>query len=294
MGTRSVWILGLLLSVILGSLVCKYRSDISQSWLEPRFQAKYCDMSTKFHRMFATRSNSSSPSLCVVTRIYGGQIEYFPVFAFALYQSGFDNIRLYLVNTDNRTDMQLLHTKINYINQLVFRKDYIVLLDLGLLLVAGDFGYGMTDRALAHLYEQHTRYSTLCEYIMITNGDNLYARSLGAKILPHMKTKNDIIAWSFVSHHYWGSLQEVVDNTKSMVPKVVDDGTSKCITVKLQTAAIDLGAAVYRFEFLNKYKLLFRESGHSYKFTTDGNFVEKAARLTNASVILKQVLLHHQ
>ena len=229
-----------------------------------------------------------------MTRVYGPQIQYISVFALSLRYSGLDNIRIYVVNTDKRTDIQLFNSTIDFINNFVFQKDYITLLDLGTPPVVTDYGYGMTDRALSHLYEQYTEYSSLCQYLMVTNGDNLYSRNFGKKIVQHMKAKMDIIAWGFVSHHFKPHQQETIDEKKNVVPKIADDGTQKCIPVQLQSEMIDLGAAAYRFGFLYQHRLLFAQPGSPYASASDGTFVEKLAKLTNASVLLRQTLLMHQ
>ena len=240
--------------------------------------------------------NSSSRTFCVLTRVYGPKIGYFPLFALSLYHSGLKNIRIYVVNTDNRTDMQLLRKRISYVNELVSRSNFTVLLDLPMVLQATDYGYGMTDRALAHLYDQHLKYLSPCQYLMVTNGDNLYSSNFGAKLQPHMKANKDLIAWGFVSHHFKPQYKEFIQTWIKFVPQVVDDGTEKCTPVALRAGMADLGAVAYRFAFLYENKLFFREpgKGEAYTFGSDGRFVEKAAKLTKESVLLRQTLLMHQ
>ena len=240
--------------------------------------------------------NSSSRTFCVLTRVHGPQIGYFPLFALSLYHSGLENIRIYVINTDNRTDMQLLSKRINYVNELVSQSSFTVLLDLPMIPQATDYGYGITDHALTHLYDQHLKYTSPCQYLMVTNGDNLYSSNFGAKLYPHMKAYKDLIAWGFVSHHFKPHYKEFIQNWIKFVPQVFDDGTGKCTPVALRVGTADLGAVAYRFVFLYKNKLFFREPGKSepYSFGSDGWFVEKAAKLTKESVILRQTLFMHQ
>ena len=75
--------------------------------------------------------------------------------------------------------------------------------DLGDPPDAKDFGYTMTDRALAYFYKQNLTSSSACRYITITNGDNFYSRNLAKNLLSYMQNDEDIIAWDFVSHHFW-------------------------------------------------------------------------------------------
>ncbi|CAF1496539.1 unnamed protein product, partial [Adineta steineri] len=155
--------------------------------------------SNSFNYSYNYNVNSSTPTLCIITRIYGPQVSYFPVLALALLHTGLDNIRIYVTNTDSRTDIRQLKQTINFLNKLVSRRDYITFLDLGVLPPKDEFGYIMTDRALSYLYNQTNNSSSSCQYVVVTNGDNFYSQIFGTRILPHMKDGKDMIAWGFVS-----------------------------------------------------------------------------------------------
>jgi hypothetical protein len=152
----------------------------------------------------------------------------------------------------------------------------------------------MTDRALSYLYKQNVHSPSICQYVTFTNGDNFYSRNFARKILPHMQNEKDIIAWSFLSHHYKPHNKLSIDSTKKTVPEIVDDGTQKYTSVALKAGSADLGAVAYRLSFLQKHNLYFRRSDIGYSFGSDGYFVQQAARRTNASIILKQALFAHQ
>jgi hypothetical protein len=250
--------------------------------------------SKSFNLALNTTSHSTLPTLCIVTRIYWAQIPYFPVLALGLYHTGLNNIRIYVINTDKQTDIQQLKQTIKFINDLVLRQDFVTFLDLGQPPDGNDFGYGMTDRALTYLYKQDENSSLICQYVTFTNGDNFYSRNFAKKILPHMKTGKDIIAWGFVSHHPKPQYQETIDATKRRVPEIVDDGTEKCTPVELRSGIADLGAVAYRLSFLRKHNLHFSYSDGSYSFTSDGYFIQQASQRMNTSIILRQTLFVHQ
>jgi hypothetical protein len=250
--------------------------------------------SNPFRYSYNYSFNSSAPALCVIIRTYGPKISYFPILALAFLHTGLDNIRIYVINTDNRTDIQQLKQTIQFINDLVFRMDYVTFLDLGEPSKKNEFGYGMTDRALSYFYNQTMESPSLCQYVVFTNGDNFYSKIFGTRILPHMKNGKDIIAWGFVSHHYKPHYKESIDDKKKRVPQIVDDGTGKCTPVELRPGYADLGSVAYRLAFLKKHNLYFRRPDGSYLFGSDGHFVEQAAQRTSASVILKQTLFVHQ
>lgn len=214
--------------------------------------------------------------------------------ALGLYLNGLHNIRIYVINTDRKTDLQQLKQTIHWINSLVHQNDYITLLDCGQPSIVNDFGYEMTDRALEYFYYQYTNSSSICQYITITNADNFYLKKFAKRLLPRMKEKRDIIAWGFISHHYKPQDIEKSSKNKVAIPQIIDEGTEKCISVKLVTGFADLGTVAYRLAFLQMHKLYFRAPDKSYGFGSDGYFVTIAATKTNSSVILRQTLFVHQ
>ena len=240
-----------------------------------------------------TIPNVTLPTLCVVARTYWAQLSYLPVFALSLYYSGQRNIQIYVVNTDNRTDIQQLQQVVQLVNNFVSEKDFVIYLALGEPPGRRDYGYGMTDRALAYLYEQHTESSSTCDYVTFTNADNLYSRSFMTKILRHMKDGKDLIAWGFVSRYTWNDLKWKNLKRKT-VPKVVDDGSQICLPAVLKRGHIDLSAVAYRLSFLKREKLYFMSIGRTSAKGIDGYFAEEASKRTNASVLLRQTLNFHQ
>ncbi|CAF4228903.1 unnamed protein product [Adineta steineri] len=175
---------------------------------------------------------------------------------------------------------------------MVSRDNYIILLDIGRS-KGKDFGYTLTDRALTYLYNRYQQSPSECQYIIITNGDNFYSRDLGKDVLPHMEAKKDIIAWGFVSRYFRPDYISVLTNFWTS-PRVVDMGTAKCMSVALITGSIDLGTVAYRLAFLQQHNLHFHYPNGNYSNLSDGYFVEQAAKLTKASVILRQTLFVRQ
>ncbi|CAF5050351.1 unnamed protein product [Rotaria magnacalcarata] len=218
--------------------------------------------------------DSESLTLCVIVRIYGPQVSYLPVLALGFLHAGFDNVRIYVINTHRSTDSQLLFQTIDLINKIVLRTNYITFLGLGEPL-DDDYGYTLTDRALDYLYDQYKRSPSICHYLIVTNGDNLYSRYLGNKTLPHMRAKKDIIVWDFVSRYHRPYLIQTQEERLQKPYRIFDDGTAKCVAVSLQRGGVDLGAATYHVE-------------------SDGFFMDKASLLTNMSVIVRQTLFIHQ
>ena len=122
----------------------------------------------------------------------------------------------------------------------------------------------------------------------------MYSRHLSAAILPHMHNQMDIIAWDFVSYYYHPHLIQREEMKTVSSTKIFDDGTSKCRSVKLKTAEVDLGAVAYKLKFLKRYGLHFHYLNKTYSSQSDGFFAERAASLTKNSIILRQTLFIHQ
>jgi hypothetical protein len=243
-------------------------------------------------RMPPLNSNGSE-SVCVLARFYGPQMNYFPAFALALQQSGLPRVRLFVINTDAHTDLHLLRQKIEQVNQICLQKDYSQLLNLGLPIGTNDFGYTMTDQALNYFYDNYDRFSSICQYVMTTNADNLYSSNLGTKLLPNIQQQVDVIGWSFISHYCFPKYQESFEET-SIQNQYIDDGTMSSISAKFEIGSIDLGAVMYGFALLKAHRFLFKDPIHGYNKESDGIFTVRVATVANSSVLLKQILLIHQ
>ncbi|CAM4846844.1 unnamed protein product, partial [Rotaria magnacalcarata] len=224
----------------------------------------------------------TSIPVCVLVRVNRWHISYLPVLALAVFHAGIENITMYAVNIDKHVDNRELFRIIGVINKVVNKASYISYLEVGSP-IENDYGFTLTDRALTFLYDRHEQYPSMCEYVILTNGDNLYSRNLGRGILPHMHAKRDVIAWDFVSRNVHSLPIRTNKIRKSENPKIFDDGTAKCHSVTLQVAEIDLGAAAYRLQFLQKHRLHLRYANGSYSSESDGYFAQTAASLTKSS-----------
>jgi hypothetical protein len=220
-------------------------------------------------------------------------MSYLPALALALNHTGFDNMRLYAINIDKKVDKEWLSRTIKMINTVVGRENYISPLNIDQF-EKDKFGFMSMDRMLTYLYKQYEYSPSTCEYIILTNSDNLYSRHLGKHILPHMHAKKDIIAWNFVSKYYLPFSTEVSDGKMEITAQIVDTLTEKCIPVALRRGAVDLGGVSFRLAFLKQHNHHIHYSNGSYNRVSDGYFIETAANLTNTSVILRQTLFIHQ
>lgn len=237
--------------------------------------------------------NISVPTLCVIVRVYDRQLQDLPVLALSLYRSGIQPIRLFIVNTDIRTNLETLNQTIFHIQQFTGNHEFITWLSFSRIPYLNQYGYGVTDQALEYLYQQYDRNSSTCHYLLVTNGDNIYSHNLGKHIIPHMKMNVDMISWAFTSHHKREYRKIKTHKNKQRNPRTLDDGTEKCNPAILRLGEIDLGATVYRFSLLHKHKFYYKGT-HGYRIDSDGRFLEKVLPFANDSVVLGQTLFMHQ
>jgi hypothetical protein len=187
LSARVLWIVSLFLAFVL-SVFFYNISDFSftQSF---KYRNHSFLLSKQFRFQFNHNLSSSSSGLCVITRVHGPNIGYLPVLAFALRHSILGNVRMYVINTDNRTDIHLLAQAIRFINEVVHSMDYVTLMDLGIPSVGNDYGYNMIDRALGYLYDHYEQYTSICQYVIFTNADNFYSRNFGKKFFHTWRQK---------------------------------------------------------------------------------------------------------
>lgn len=142
---------------------------------------------------------------------------------------------------------------------------------------ANNYGYVSTDLELARLRQarkSRNRNRPLCNYYLITNGDNFYSAHLWKYVLPEMQKKTDLVAFSFACHH------------TQMRPK----------RVEIKRKFIDLGAALISNSCLDKTGAKFLpDEGLTQEnmFAADFFFFESISK-NCTHVELENLLLFHQ
>ncbi|KAI5480461.1 ER to Golgi transport-related protein [Pseudohyphozyma bogoriensis] len=219
--------------------------------------------------------------VCVIARTYGAQIHYLPIFLLALWNSGLEDVRVFLLNTDKAMKTKHLRKASEFVNHLTGRRDFATFLDWPIT-TTGDYGYALTDQALLYFYD-HPELN--CEYLVLTNGDNLYSQTLGEMMKPWFEKKTDLMGINFVSHHKWRNATEEFDGDKTTS---VEPGTSVTMFVDFKPLRIDLGAAIFRYDMLRRNNLTFGSTG-GYGWFSDGQFIEKAHALSTSAVRIHEM-----
>ncbi|KAI5475257.1 hypothetical protein MNV49_001704 [Pseudohyphozyma bogoriensis] len=231
-------------------------------------------------------SPAINPKLCVIARTYAAQLSYLPITLLSLVNAGFPNLQIFLVNTDVALETYKMQEAAELVNWLTGRPGLAEFMDWPVE-TEGDYGYALSDRALLHLYD-NPQYG--CEYVMLSNGDNLYAATLGERLQPAFEKNAELIGWDFISHYQWFDYQRMYDGKKGYVDT---SGTMIHKPVSFQRGGIDLGAAMFKMDMLKRNKLTFQGTG-GYNVESDGYFIVVAEARANVTFIQHATLLMHQ
>ncbi|CAF3189183.1 unnamed protein product [Rotaria socialis] len=282
----------ILMVVLLVMVIYNTKINVSDQLQE---QEEYeTSVLSEFHISFTQSVTIKAPSLCVVVRVEKSKIRHLPVLALSLYQTGLQNLRLYLLISERGSGGELLTATIKLINQLVNQSNYVLLLDLVESSFSDMNSSELTDRVLEYLYNQSKYYPEACTYIVFTNSDSYYSRSFGRRLLPHMKASTDIIAWSFVAPFPRPSFNLKASSSHENTPRMLDNRFETCVSGQFKPEGVTSGSIAYRLAFLKAHKLSYCSLSGLFTQRTDGDFVVHAATFTNMSVLLKQTLLIHQ
>lgn len=136
-------------------------------------------------------------------------------------------LKIYIVITDTGTDVAAVQEMSVWINSLLSSNLTLVLpitAEYAKLYYdptppsPPDYGYSYTDAAIDYLLSQ--RYVSNSDYIMFTNGDNLYADQFAStQLLPYMKDGIDILGFDFISRYFYSryafqAREEASDGTR--------------------------------------------------------------------------------
>jgi len=137
---------------------------------------------------------------------------------------------------------------------------------------SGNFGYLNTNVALREILESKHR----CDYFLFTNGDNLFAGGLFAILLPYVRNHTPLIGWNWVSHYQ----QYAIRSRKT----------------EWKPRGIELASAIIsRSHLLRSFEYPYFSPGDGAGWLrADGLFWQKAAKLSNHSILLSSYLLVHQ
>jgi len=162
-----------------------------------------------------------------------------------------------------------------------------------------DYGFIVTDLVMEDLLAEPG-----CEYVLVTNGDNLYTPSFFTRALAGLDTGVDAVATHFVSRYNYTA--DVIayqrDHLQGCGPQT--PGPAHEFVPLFREACLDLGASLFRKSLLQRTGARFilndlRHKDRKDYITTrhgyrDGLFFETLVNASATTRILSDVLFVHQ
>ena len=157
------------------------------------------------------------------------------------------------------------------------------------------YGYIITDMVLEYiLQQQDENHANLCEYVLVTNGDNLYGNGFFQAAWEKIREGFNVIGVHFISHHNWPP------PTPEQVCGPRRGGTDLEIHSALKRNCMDLGGAMFSRSLIGDIRFIITEI-HRAKVDfsrlhgADGYFFERITQQNGAKgVIIPRVLMLHQ
>ena len=243
-------------------------------------------------------SKVAGTKLCVIARTFSQNYDHIATFLMSLSQNYVARPFVYMLRTDDTSSFSDLKVIIDKVNDFLGYEIARVLPDLSKearkisKMYLRDYGYSFTDAAIDFIIEN----STDCDYMMFTNGDNIYVSGFIDNYVYYDMVENvDVIAFDFVSHYGIGLPKNQIMSDRNQ--EIYDDGSHKHVEADFFYGKIDVGAFIIKMTMLAKESLRFVSIAQSSRWAIKGAgsyLVEYAAKIAESLRIHRQVLLIHQ
>ncbi len=280
------------------------------------------------HAMFSNTiqlgGRISKPELCFVVRTMPTHKYTLPALLFSIFSSlsSLEHVRAVLV-ASNLDDSEMLNSVATFVNNFlgpsapvsvsmtngIRESSRFPMIRNASSLSAGsafygDAGYIVTDVVLEQLLqEKMLPLSTTrsCDFVVVTNGDNIYASSFVPAITSAMLDGFDLIATHFLTRYNHNKGSFLYHRGSGSGPVRV--GSDVEFVPAFQASRADLGAVAFRLDMLDKLSLRFLidrlrkdPSGFGIEFAlADGLFFENFSKAAGVrSKILRGVHFVHQ
>ena len=156
-------------------------------------------------------------------------------------------------------------------------------------------GYVLTDLVIEHIIRlQDNELKPLCNYILVTNGDNLYNHELFMAIAEKASRGRNLIGVHFTSHYRWAG-----PNSKG-VCMTGRKGHDAEVIPAFKVDCVDLGAVAFTPALMGADRFVITQldkakSDPDRVNRADGLFFARLARKTDARhAIIRRVMMMHQ
>eukprot|EP01038_Epipyxis_sp_PR26KG_P008893 gene8893-11996_t len=207
----------------------------------------------------------------------------------------FISFRIYMIDTENTSPQfnSFLRHITNQINSMAYRRIVFLAKQDGVPEREYQnpfYGYDSTEFLMSQMLHEyqtsmvsrhHVYKQSVCDWILVTNGDNMYNNAWFDAITPYLGRRDlDILGWDFVSHH----------------PR--DGVTNTVISIELKRRYVDLGSVLIRSNLFLKSKAEFLPESLFTPdlFARDFLLLERMMNVTNENrtMLIHKCLLFHQ
>lgn len=168
---------------------------------------------------------------------------------------------------------------------------------------AKDGGFVVTDLAIEDILARRAAQqgAGYCDALVVTNGDNLYTGGFVPAVAEQLRAGFDVVGTHFVSRYDFS--QELMDYNRARGRGPLRPGMDAEFTSSFAVGGIDLGAAAFRTELLERAGIRFivdrlrsNPTGEGINVVqADGQFFENLAAVPGIkTTILQRVLFVHQ
>lgn len=270
--------------------------------------------------------DSYQPQLCFVVRTMPGHFSKIPALLVSIYSSriSLDHVRAILVASEGDTGSRSMLTSVaEFSNKLLAPASPITVSSIDATterarfplienastlsagsMFRGDAGYIVTDAVIEVLIEEQKRRTQACDYVIVTNGDNLYSPRFVPAVMTAVKAGIDIVATHFSTRYFHdkGSFM-YYKNNNFFGSGPIRTGRDLEFIPAFKYSRADLGAVAFSLEALQRLNIRFLvdrlrvdPTGKGIDFAlADGFFFEKFKNITGVrSKIIPELLFVHQ
>ncbi len=244
-----------------------------------------------------------TPTLCILARTYQSQYKFIPTFI-SLFSFNDKPVHVHLLITDTQSSRNDLEQIVETSNTLIGRNISSVLpitpmdaaryYNISLI----EHGYAYTDAAIGYLLDQYdTNSNSRCDYITITNADNLYNIQYVHQIYTQIERQKKLIGVDWITRYAELGVPFINAGEYS-------DGSNSVKSAQWERGQIDLGCITYKLSLFNDTQIRYISHGAygtwpdgTIRYTDADGLIVQAIRQTlptEDTVLIRSVLLMHQ
>eukprot|EP01111_Echinosteliopsis_oligospora_P014153 TRINITY_DN5268_c0_g2_i1.p1 TRINITY_DN5268_c0_g2~~TRINITY_DN5268_c0_g2_i1.p1 ORF type:complete len:285 (-),score=20.60 TRINITY_DN5268_c0_g2_i1:23-877(-) len=240
-------------------------------------------------------SSYSKPHVCFVVRTYQGHGSRILALVASILGNSSSSASFHFLDTSVQGDFHTLKNITDLINAIYGREIALVgnitfahaLKNYPALAEFIDSGYVITD-----MYMRQTilHNESDCDYVVVTNGDNLYSSNFLPTLRPYMLNRTEIIGVEFISHYTY-------NEEHSFTARI---GSDFHFFTEFAYIRVDLGAVAFQVEKWKQLNLTFltallekdKNMGIAYSLVADGVLIPAFADQSTRHIVPRVLFVH--